>query len=83
MIIIKFTLNHKSINNNAIEFLKWCNTPIFRSKGQLSFHKRATLQHADYDSYFVINDKGQSVFNEGVFPTTEELYDYYLKVNNL
>lgn len=62
---------------NAAKFLDWCNEPVYRAPGNLSFESRAKAQFPDYNSYTLINDKGKSVLPEGKFLSAEELYDYW------
>lgn len=62
----------------ATEFLNWCNTPMFRGSGELSFRLRVQPQYPDYNTFYVIDENGTSIFNKDL--TTEELYDYW--VNN-
>jgi len=65
----------------AIEFLKWCDTPMYRSENELSFRLRCIPQFPDYDVYMVIDKNGNNVFahTEKLFLTVEELYDHWLK----
>lgn len=66
-------------NNISVEFLKWCNTPVYRAAGELGFRLRVQPQFPEYDTYIVIDKTGYSVLGEGVFLTSEEVYDYWLK----
>lgn len=65
----------------AIEFLKWCDTPMYRAVNELSFRPRCICQFPDYDVYMVIDENGNNVFayTEKLFLTAEELYNYWLK----
>lgn len=78
----KYSENHEGNNANtvlsAVDFLKWCNTPVYRASGELGFRLRVQPQFPEYDSYIVIDATGSSVFPKGKFLTTEELYEYWL-----
>ena len=63
---------------SAVDFLKWCNTPVYRASGELGFRLRVQPQFPEYDSYIVIDETGYSVFPKGKFLTTEELYEYWV-----
>ena len=63
----------------AVEFLKWCNTPVYRANGELGFRLRVQPQFPEYDTYLVIDATGLSVFPKGQFLSAEELYEYWLK----
>lgn len=62
----------------AVDFIKWCNTPIHRSAGELGFKLRVQPQFPEYNSYLVIDATGCSVFPTGKFLSAEELYEYWL-----
>jgi hypothetical protein len=70
--------NGVNTSSSAVEFLNWCNTPIYRAYGELSFRLRVQPQFPEYNTYIVINETGRSVFPEGKFLTTEELYEYWV-----
>lgn len=61
----------------VIEFIRWCNTPIYRSERELSFTMRVQAQFPDYTTYNVIDETGKSVLPKGTFLTGEELFDYW------
>lgn len=63
---------------SAVEFLKWCNTPVYRASGELGFRLRVQPQFPEYDSYLVIDATGYSVLPKGKFLSAEELYEYWL-----
>lgn len=63
--------------NNAIEFFKWCNTPVYKSSNELGFRSRVQPQFLEYDTYTILNDKGYCILPEGTFLTAEQLYDYW------
>ncbi len=69
-------------NNQAVEFLKWCNTPVYRAIGKLSFMLRIQPQFPEYNTYLVIDETGNSVFPNGKFLSAEELYEYYFQYRN-
>ena len=62
----------------AVDFLKWCNTPIYRAAGELGFRLRVQAQFPEYDSYLVIDETGYSIFPKGKFLSAKELYEYWL-----
>lgn len=62
----------------AVEFLKWCNTPIYRAAGELDFRLRVQPQFPKYDNYLIIDATGQSILPKGKFFLAEELYEYWL-----
>ena len=62
----------------AVDFFKWCNTPIYRAVGELGFRLRVQPQFPEYDTYLVIDETGYSVFHKGKFLSAEELYEYWL-----
>lgn len=62
----------------AIEFLKWCDTPMYRAPNELSFRLRCIPQFPDYNEYLVIDESGRNVLEDN-FLTAEELYNYWLK----
>ena len=66
-------------SKKASQFLNWCNTPMYRSTNELGFQKRVIAQFPDYNTYVIINEKGESIFPKGKFLTTEEVYEYWLK----
>lgn len=66
------------INGMEMDFLEWCNTPIFRSSGELGFRLRVQPQFPEYNTYIVIDETGNSIFPKDKFLTTKELYEYYL-----
>lgn len=68
-----------NIEHTVIDFLKWCNTPIYRAPGELSFRTRVILQQPHCDCYLIIDETGQSILGEGAYLSPEELYDFYLK----
>jgi hypothetical protein len=68
------------MKEQAIEFLKWCNTPMYRDHGVLNFSKRVIPQFPDYNTYIIIDKSGRSVLGDGVFLDAEGVYDYW--VNN-
>lgn len=61
---------------NVIDFLKWCNTPVYRGNG-LGFRLRVQPQFPEYNSYIIIDETGHSVLPRGKFLLAEELYVYY------
>jgi hypothetical protein len=63
----------------AIEFVEWCNFPMYREVRNLGFEKRVTALYPDYNVYIVIDEKGNSIFPKGKFLTTEELFEEFLK----
>ncbi len=65
----------------AIAFLKWCNTRIYKRAGGLGFQFRVQPQHPEYNTYVIINELGDSVFPVGKFLSFEEVYQYWIKVN--
>lgn len=65
--------------SEAVKFLKWCNEPIFRMAGSLTFDKRATAQYPDYKYYIIIDENGRRTLPEGVFLTETELYEHWKK----
>lgn len=77
-------VNLKQEDNNAntllsaVEFLKWCNTPVYRASGELGFRLRVQPQFPEYDSYIVLDETGCSIFPKGKFLSAEELYEYWL-----
>lgn len=62
----------------AVEFLKWCDTPVYRAEGELGSRLRVIPQFPEYDTYMVIDETGYSVLPKGTFLTAEELYEYWL-----
>jgi len=62
----------------AIEFITWCNTPIYRAGGELGFRLRVQPQFPEYNSYIVIDSTGYSVLPKGKFLSAKELYEYWL-----
>ena len=68
----------------AIEFLKWCDTPMYRAANELSFRLRCIPQFPDYDVYMVIDENGRNVleYTEKPFLTAEELYNYWKTQKN-
>ena len=69
----------ETLDTNAINFLNWCNTPIYRGSNELGFRKRAVPQFPNYDVYIVIDETGNSIFPPGKFLTSEELYEFWIK----
>ena len=63
---------------SAVEFLKWCNTPLYRASGELGFRLRVQPQFPEYDSYLIIDATGYSVLPKGKLLSVEELYEYWL-----
>lgn len=63
----------------SIEFIEWCNKPMYKKPRHLGFEKRVTALYPDYNVYIVIDEKGNSIFPEGKFLTTEELFEEFLK----
>lgn len=63
----------------SIDFIEWCNKPMYREVGNLGFEKRVTALYPDYNVYIVIDEKGNSIFPKGKFLTTEELFEEFLK----
>jgi hypothetical protein len=70
--------NNANMLLSAVEFLKWCNTPVYRASGGLDLRLRVQPQFPEYDSYIVIDETGYSVFPKGKFLSAEELYEYWL-----
>lgn len=64
--------------SSAVEFIKWCNTPVYRAIGELGFRLRVQPQFPEYDSFLVIDATGYSVLPKGKFLSAEELYEYWL-----
>lgn len=64
---------------DIIEFTKWRDTPIFRRNGELGFKLRVQPQFPDYDSYYIIDNKGWNVLPEGTFLTADELFEYWIE----
>lgn len=62
---------------DAIEFFKWCNTPIYRARENSLYVLRVIPQFPEYDSYLVIDETGEPVFPRGVFLSAEEVYEYW------
>lgn len=71
-------VNNTNTMLSAVDFLKWCNTPVYRAPIEHGFRLRVQPQFPEYDSYIVIDETGYSVFPKGKFLTTEELYEYWL-----
>ncbi|TXG76178.1 hypothetical protein E6Q11_05095 [Candidatus Dojkabacteria bacterium] len=67
---------------SAVEFLKWCNTPVHRSYGDLGFKLRVNPQFPDYDTYLILDESGRSVLPRGEYISTEEVYAYWLETRN-
>jgi hypothetical protein len=76
--VLKTEGNNANTLLSAVEFLKWCNSPVYRASGELGFRLRVQPQFPEYDSYIVIDETGYSVFPKGEFLSAEELYEYWL-----
>ena len=63
----------------AIEFLDWCNTPMYQPVGHLAYLTRVIAQFPDYKLYVIINEKGQSVLDEHQYFTAEEVFNYFIE----
>ena len=70
--------NNTNTRLSAVDFLKWCNTPVYRASSELGFTLRVQPQFPEYDSYIVIDETGYSVFPKGKFLSAEELYEYWV-----
>jgi len=77
-------LKPNSYRDNSVEFLKWCNAPIWQAPGMLGFEKRATPQFPEYTDYVVINEKGEKLVSPSlkVFWSPEELYEEWQQSNS-
>lgn len=62
---------------DVIAFTEWCNHPVYRLSGDLAFKKRVTPQFPEYNTYMVIDEKGNSIFPKGKFLTTQELVELW------
>lgn len=65
----------------AIEFYQWCDEPIFDANGNY-ICRRVTSQAPNYDSYLVKDENNLHVFKKGVFPSIEDVYDFWIKYYN-
>lgn len=65
--------------NNAIEFFKWCNEPIYLKKGTISHESRVVPQQPDFEYFQIIDENGKNSLGRGKYLTAEELYDYWLQ----
>lgn len=74
-------LNFERMVLKAVEFLKWCNTPVYRASGELGFRLRVQPQFPEYDSYIVLDETGCSILPKGKFLSAEDLYEYWLNLN--
>ena len=74
--------NAKNDTSLCVEFLAWCNTPVYRAAGELGFRTRVQPQYPEYNTYLVIDETGYSVLPQNKFLTTEELYTYWLDTRN-
>jgi hypothetical protein len=63
----------------AIEFIEWCNFPMYRPDGEHGFRSRVQSQFPEYNSYRIIDESGYSTLPKGKFLTTKELYEEFLK----
>jgi hypothetical protein len=70
--------NNASELVSAVEFLKWCNTPVYQASGELGFRLRVQPQFPEYNTYIIIDETGYSVFPKGKFLSAEELYEYWI-----
>lgn len=61
---------------DVIAFTEWCNHPIYRSNDS-GFKRRVIAQFPEYNTYMVINEKGNSIFPKGKFLTTQELVELW------
>lgn len=66
---------------NAIEFFKWCNTPIYRASGELGFKLIVQPQYPEYNTYIVLDEDGYSVFKDNLL-SAEQLYEYWVEITN-
>jgi hypothetical protein len=64
--------------NAFVEFLKWCDTPVYRANGELSFRLRVQPQFPDYQSYIIIDETGRSMLPTGKYLSIEEVYEYWI-----
>lgn len=71
--------NKKNINNIA-SFLSWCNTPMYRTTGELGFELRVQAQYPEYNTYLIINEHGESILPKGIYLSASQLYEFYLKI---
>jgi hypothetical protein len=78
-----FSLNKDNIDiNEMIEFIEWCNYPIYRDERELGFRLRVVPQFPDYNSYIVIDETGNSILPKGMFFTTKELIQVWKEQKN-
>ena len=68
---------HSNTDEDMIEFTEWCNYPIYRADGELGFRKRVQVQYPDYNSYTIIDEKGNSLLPTGKFFTTKGLIEFW------
>lgn len=63
--------------NEAIEFFKWCNTPMFWEDLNLRPYFRVIPQFPMYEVYIIIDEHGKKITPAGVYLTIEEVYEYW------
>ena len=76
--------NESDVNElpEAASFLDWCNEPIYRSPRDIGYQTRVKVQYPEYNSYIIIDSKGDNILPQGVFLSSSELYEYWLKHKN-
>ena len=66
----------------AVEFMKWCYTPICKERNQLASQFRVQPQYPEYNMYIIIDATGYSIFPKGKYLTIEEVYNYWFNLKN-
>jgi hypothetical protein len=77
----------EDVGKQSIDFMRWCNEPVWRSPRALGYIKRVTVQFPTYDVYAVCDSKGNRVNtsilygedceNSDEFWTADEIWKYY------
>lgn len=75
-------MKQNQINQQEIiEFVDWCYSPVYQKRGQLSFERRVVSQAPDHLEFAILDEKGDSLLGKGIFLNTTQLFEYWL--NNI